>query len=124
MCRHPRISRALVAVLALSSVSCSAGWDRSSLDKPFPVRQQVQVWHGGRADLLHAVQVDSSRVRGIPYHRPVNCDSCVITIPRAEVDSVRTGDLTNGLFRSVALVMGVIIIAGVVYCLPRDCRGT
>ena len=119
-----RTSRALTAILALSSVSCSAGWDRHPLDEPFPVRQQVQVWHGGRAELLHAVQVDSSRVRGIPYHRPVSCDSCVVTIPRAQVDSVRTGDLANGLFRSMALVLGMFLIAATIYCLPRDCGGT
>lgn len=119
-----RTSRALTAILALESMGCSAGWDRRPLDEPFPVRQQVQVWHRGRVDLFHAVQVDSARVRGIPYHRPVNCDSCVVTIPRAEVDSVRTGDLTNGLFRSVALVLGAILVAGTIYCLPRDCRGT
>jgi hypothetical protein len=118
------VSRALTAIAALSSVACSAGWERRPLNEPFPSRQQVQVWHRGRADLLHGVSVDSSTVRGTPYHRPLSCDSCLVTIPRAEVDSVRIGDLSNGLWRSVALVGGVVIVSGIIYCLKRDCRGT
>jgi len=63
-------------------------------------------------------------LRGIPYHRPLACDSCSVVIPRADVDSVRIGDLSNGLWKSVALGVGLFVGAGVVYCLKRDCGGT
>jgi hypothetical protein len=118
-----RASSALIAGVALAGFGCGAGWTRHPLDapEPLPVRQQVQVWHGGHASLLHGLKIDSTTVSGIPYHRPLNCDSCVVVIPRAEVDSLRIGDLSNGLWKSVALVGGVIIVSGIIYCLPRDC---
>jgi hypothetical protein len=121
-----RASRALGVGVALAAAGCSAGWERHALDSPTPLaaRQQVQVWHGGHASLLHGLRIDSIAVSGIPYHKPLSCDSCLVVIPRAEVDSLRTGDLSMGLWRSVALVGGVIIVSGIVYCLPRDCRGT
>jgi hypothetical protein len=84
----------------------------------------VQVWRGSQASLLHGLKIDSATVTGIPYHRPLDCDSCVVVFPRAEVDSLRIGDLSNGLWRSVALVGGVIIVTGIVTCLKRDCGGT
>ena len=72
--------------------------------------------------MLHGLRIDSTTVSGIPYHRPLTCDSCLVVFPRAEVDSLRVGDVANGLIKSVALVGGVLMVAGFVYCLPRDCQ--
>ncbi len=113
-------------MLALWCIGCGAGWSRrplGSLD-PVPPRQQVQVWHGGRADILHAVRVDSTTVTGIPFHMSLRCDSCYVVIPRTRIDSVRVGDLVDGFWRSATLVVGGLVVAGVVYCLKRDCGGT
>jgi len=119
-------SRVAGAALALVSLGCSAGWSRRPIETldPAAARQQVQVWHAGRASLLHGVRVDSATVSGIPYHKPLTCDSCVVVIPRAEVDSVRIGDLSNGLWRSMALGLAVLGVATFVYCLQHDCGGT
>lgn len=119
-----RASSALAAGVALACAGCSAGWERHPIDapEPLPPGQQVQVWRGGHASLLHGLRIDSTTVSGIPYHRPLSCDSCLVVIPRAEVDSLRIGDLSNGLFKSVALVGGVMIVAGIIYCLPRECH--
>ena len=118
--------KASSAALALVCLGCSAGWSRRPIESldPAAARQQVQVWHAGRASLLHGVRVDSSAVRGIPYHKPLSCDSCAVVIPRAEVDSVRIGDLSNGLWRTMALGVAVLGVASLVYCLKHDCGGT
>ena len=84
----------------------------------------MQVWHSGRATILHGVHVDSTALRGIPYHKPLDCDSCAVVIPRADVDSVRIGDLSNGLWRTVALAVAMAGVIGFVHCLKQDCGGT
>jgi len=113
-------------MLVLCCIGCGAGWSRRSLNSldPVPARQQVQVWHRGRADILHAVRIDSTTVTGIPFHKSLAYDSCYVVIPRAQIDSVREGDLVDGFWRSTALVVGGLFVAGFVYCLKRDCGGT
>jgi hypothetical protein len=49
--------------------------------------QVLAVWHADTADTLRAVQVTDSLVTGIPYSDPVECDSCRVTWPLAEIDS-------------------------------------
>ena len=119
--------RALSAAIALSCVACGAGWSRRSLEslEAVPARQQVQVWRANRASIFHGVRVDSAAVRGIPYQKRLACDSCYVVIPRADVDSVRFGDLSEGLWKSVALAVGVLVGAGIVYCSKGGCaKGT
>ena len=118
--------RVASAVLALACMGCGAGWSRRPLNSlgPISARQQVQVWHSGRADILHKVRVDSTQLAGIPFHKPLTCDSCYVVIPRAQIDSVRVGELVDGLWRSTALALGVLFTVGIVYCARRDCGGT
>ncbi len=78
----------------------------------------------GCGAILHKVRVDSTQLAGIPFHKPLACDSCYVVIPRAQIDSVRVGELVDGLWRSTALVLGVLFTAGIVYCARRDCGGT
>ena len=102
------------------------GWSSRPLSAltPIAARQQVQVWHSGRAEVLHAVRLDSAQLTGIPYFKSVACDSCRVVIPRAQIDSVRVGDMTDGFWRTTALALGVVFVAGIVHCLKRDCGGT
>jgi len=118
--------RVASAVFALACMGCGAGWSRRPLNSlgPISARQQVQVWHSGRADILHKVRVDSTQLAGIPFHKPLTCDSCYVVIPRAQIDSVRVGELVDGLWRSTALALGVLFTVGIVYCARRDCGGT
>jgi hypothetical protein len=110
--------------VALVCAGCSAGWVRRPIESPGPLppRQQVQVWQGGHATLLHGLKIDSTTVSGIPYHKSLSCDSCTVVIPRADVDSLRLGDLSNGLWKSVALVGGVLIVTGMIICVQKDCQ--
>ena len=116
----------LSAALALACTACSAGWSRRPLEalETVPARQQVQVWRGGRASIFHGIRVDSTSIRGVPYQKRVDCDSCYVVIARADVDSVRYGDLADGLWKSVALTAGLVVGAVMVSCLKRDCGGT
>ena len=64
------------------------------------------MWQGPRAVVLHRVVIDSSAVRGIPYHLPLACDSCVVILPRSGVDSLRMGNMETGGIKTIALVVG------------------
>ena len=82
------------AVLALSLLWGCAGWYALDLpaDTVLAPRQQVQVWRGSNADVLHAVRVTEDSLFGVPFHKPPSCDSCRVALPRAAVDSVRLGN--------------------------------
>lgn len=112
--------RTLTPALAflLLTQSCGAGWRRVSEFEGLVPRQQVQVWHQGQALRWHALEVRPDSVSGIPYHRPITCDSCRLAVPRGAVDSIRVGDPVDGFWKTVALVAGVAVGAGIAYCWP------
>jgi hypothetical protein len=72
-----------------------AGWQRveSTPALDFTPRQQVQVWHDGRSDIWHRVRPVPDSLSGIPYHRPLDCDSCRVCLPLGAIDSLRLGRL-------------------------------
>jgi hypothetical protein len=41
---------------------------------------------------MHGLVVSADSLRGIPSPRPLDCDSCWVAVPRAEVDSIRVFD--------------------------------
>lgn len=107
-----RISRALVAALAVSA--CGA-WERIadlSPDDTLPQRQQVQVWSAGKARVWHAVRFDADSVSGVPFHLSPSCDSCRVAIARAAVDSVRLGDPERIGMTFAGLVILAILAIG------------
>lgn len=108
----------LVLLLALGVNACGAGWRRTELPvgtlKP---RQQVQLWRGGRATQWHALVVTADTVSAVPFTRPPECDSCRISIPRMEVDSVRLGNPMAGFWKTVGLVLGLPLAALIVVCI-------
>ena len=74
---------------------------------PLPARQQVQVWASGQVLRLHGVIVRADSVSGVPFFKPLDCDSCRVGIPRAEVDSLRIGDPMDAFWGTTAL--GVVV---------------
>ena len=98
---------AAVTALAVLSASCGAGWHRLPQVEPGDLspRQQVEVWSGGAARRWHAVRVGPDSITGIPYLRPIGCDSCRAAVPRSGVDSIRLGDPVGGFWRTVAIVV-------------------
>lgn len=107
-----------IVLVSLLAQGCGAGWHQSprTTAGPLPVRQQVQVWQRGRALQWHAVSVRSDSVTGIPFNKPVDCDSCRMTIPRSGIDSLRVGNPTAGFWKTIGLVVGLPVLAFVVLC--------
>ena len=52
---------------------------------------------------LHGVIVGADTVSGIPFLKPLDCDSCRVRIERAEVDSLRIGEPVDGFWKTAAL---------------------
>lgn len=105
-------------VIAVLNAACGAGWHQQN---PAPSgalspRQQVQVWQMGSAVRWHAVRVSADSVSGIPFIMPTTCDTCRIQLPRASVDSIRLGNPVAGFWKTIGLISGVFVLAGVIYC--------
>jgi hypothetical protein len=117
---QPTLSRFILWNVGFLSLltGCAGGlgaWHRTELTPPqqFKPRQQVQVWHDDGADLWHGVRTLRDSLSGIPYHRPLECDSCRVSLPLAAIDSVGLGDLERagmilGALPFVALGAAVI----------------
>lgn len=107
-----------VLLASLLTQACGAGWHQPAqlTPGPLPARQQVQVWQRGRALQWHAVSVSPDAVTGVPYLEPVDCDTCRLTVPRSQVDSLRLGNPTAGFWKTVGLVVGIPALALVVIC--------
>ena len=104
--------KALRCAIALATwlltSGCGAGWHRIAQAEVQYVasKQQVQVWSGGRAVQLHAVRLTVDSIYGVRFTDDPRCDSCRISIARAGVDSVRTGNPAGGF----AGTLGVILV--------------
>jgi hypothetical protein len=107
-----------VLIASFLSQACGAGWRQPAqlAPGPLPLRQQVQVWQRGRALQWHAVAVSSDSVTGIPFYKPVDCDTCRITMPRSRIDSLRLGNPTAGFWKTIGLVVGVPVLTLIVIC--------
>lgn len=114
-CRMPTIGAAVGVVLgagALAACDAAAGWRLApapTAEGGFPASTQVQVWQGRRAVVLHGVTLAADTLYGIPFQRPLACDSCLVAIPRARIDSLRTGNLERGGGLVVGLVSGLLL---------------
>src|SRR3954464_8916511 len=87
-----RSTSLLLMVIAQSG--CGAGWHRIDPLPPgsLPKRQQVQVWQNEQKVQLHAVKLDGDSLSGVPYVQPPDCETCRVSVPSTEVDSVRAGN--------------------------------
>ena len=105
-------------VITELTVACGAGWHQKvpAPSGALSSRQQVQVWQGGTALRWHAVRISADSVSGVPFLRPVSCDSCRTGLPRASVDSIRLGSPVAGFWKTVGLVVGTFVLAGFIYC--------
>jgi hypothetical protein len=115
--------RTLVYItLLVPQGACGAGWHRITPPAPttLPSRQQVEVWQGGRVLRLHAVRLTNDSLSGVPFVKPPDCDSCRVGLPRAAIDSLRTGNPTAGFWKMVGLSLVGTLAVVVVGCLTIE----
>jgi hypothetical protein len=107
-----RPSRIVTAVLVAFLVTGCAGWHRITVlsDTVLAERQQVQVWVGSRARVLHGVRLTSDSVLGVPFHQSLRCDSCRVSLPRSHVDSLRLGNQEGSAIVVAMLPFAAIIL--------------
>lgn len=74
------------------------------------------MWQGGQVLQWHAVVITAESITGVPYIRPVSCDSCRISVPRGRVDSIRLGNPVAGFWKTVALIVGIPVAIFVIGC--------
>lgn len=53
---------------------------------PVPPDQPVALWRGAIVDTVRGLQITDSMITGVPLSVGT-CDSCILALPRAEVDS-------------------------------------
>jgi hypothetical protein len=78
----------------------------------------VQVWASGQAVQLHGVIVGADSVSGIPFFKPLDCESCRVSIPLGAVDSMRVGDSMDGFWKTAALgaVAALVVLCRLGWC--------
>lgn len=92
-----RIRLLSLLACALSATSCTyrytSYWGRNGVDQPVPVPRDdpVWIWTSDGQEKWHAVVITRDSVSGIPFQLSVRCDSCLRSIPRSRVDSMRIG---------------------------------
>ena len=116
------VERCTLVALVLLAVGCSPYWGRRPLDQPTPVKPDdaVLIWSHGAFNTWHGVVVTQDSVSGIPYEMSLTCDSCRISVPRSQVDSMELGYLRHHIDSKVVLqgagVIAVLLLAEVVVC--------
>lgn len=113
-----RWARALMCAFLATPTGCGAGWHTlpAPPTPPLRARQQVQVWQAGQVTRVHAVRVSEDSLSAIPALAAIDCDSCRIAWPLADVDSLRAGNPTAGFWKSFGLVFGGLLVVVIVGC--------
>lgn len=103
----------------LAAVGCSP---RERLSQPYPTKlpadQRVEVWHAGTRVILSHVTVDSVAVHGAAAPWRPRCDSCRVSVPRVEVDSLV---LLHSTATEATVILGTTAVVTLVWLL-NDCR--
>jgi hypothetical protein len=109
--------RAGLTALMLLQAGCGAGWRTTQLEpRRLPSRQQAQIWSGGKARQWHGILVSTDSVSGVPYTLSPECDSCRVGLARSAVDSIRLGNPSAGLWKSLALGGAITLGAALLIC--------
>ncbi len=98
----------------LLAAGCAPNWGPGPSNLPTPLSPQavVRIWSGGEVKTWHAVIVTEISVSGIPSTMPVTCDSCVLRIPRTQVDSMKVVrvDYKKASALEVVGVVGILAV--------------
>ena len=76
--------------------------------RDLPAWKVMQVWWTQGPRELHAVRIGADSLSGIPVEQPIQCGTCRISIPLAQVDSVRTARTESVGIAAFGVVTGAI----------------
>jgi len=87
------VVRCALVALALVVGACTTNWAWQPLNYPTPIEPDnlVWVWSRGTINKWRAVVFTHDSVSGIPYDLALKCDSCRLSLPLTQVDSMRLG---------------------------------
>lgn len=106
----PRSTLVLAGLCLLAGCN---GWGGarpvSAIPTPVAATDRLQVWSHGEAHELHAVSITTDSLRGIPWWNPPECDSCRVTLARADIDSVRVRGSDGGNTGVLALLLVPVV---------------
>jgi hypothetical protein len=108
--------RPLALALATTLSACTF-WHRNDarLAEPLAPRDRVQIWIGTTAHDVHGIMLQGDSLTAIPSWKPPNCDSCRVAFARADVDSVRSVEVSG----ETVLISGVAVIVAFIVVLYR-----
>lgn len=113
-----RASFAFAFVVLAAGCASQGAWDGSfGLPTPLWPQALVRIWSGGEVQEWHAVVITEDTVSGIPYQMPVTCESCVVRIPRTQVDSMKVEYKKTNALEMVGLLAAILVAEGAVCAL-------
>ena len=82
-----------MVTLAVAAAGCASNWGWRPLTKPTPVEPDnvVWIWSRGTVNKWRAVVFAPDSVSGIPDTLALKCDSCRLSLPLTQVDSMILG---------------------------------
>ena len=84
-------------------------------------RQRVQLFSGARALDVHGFRVEPDSVSGVPYLKPLACDSCRVRVARSAVDSVRVVGDDDPTMLLLGAGIAVALVVMFSQCSPGGC---
>lgn len=107
------MTRSSAFAFVLLAAACAPNWGPGPSKLPTPLWPEavVRIWSGGEVKTWHAVIVTEISVSGIPSTMPVTCDSCVLRIPRTQVDSMKVVKVEHKKLSALEVVGVVGILA-------------
>jgi hypothetical protein len=115
-------------LFALAASGCTSHWGWRPLDQPTPLKRDnlVWIWSRGTVNKWQAVTYTKDSVSGIPYEMSVKCDSCRLSLPLTQVDSMRLGYRYDSFAPKYVLegagVIAAALIIEVVVCSSMSAR--
>lgn len=95
----------------------------AKLPTPIDPTDRYEFWSHGEGHQLHAVRVVGDSIAGVPWWKDPACDSCRVTLARAEIDSVRTPQIDGNKTGALATVAIPFIVVPVLTLMLLEILG-
>ena len=111
------VRRATVGFLLPIFGCASTGWHRIAAVPPEMFEGHVQIWTVGNLMHWHDVWLTSDVISGIPDSASVKCDTCRVTLPLTQVDSILQPNPPRGdkIMKVARYPLGIAVLAGILW---------